>query len=367
MTIRLRNLARTGLALSLAASRPTLGQAQGPLTRLDTLAVSSAALELSWVGDIAVDSRGNTYVADGPTHSVLVLAPDLSLQRRVGRHGAGPGEFVNVSSVNLLGDDSLQTYDSQLARITVFAPTTFAPVRTISLTADGGGHPLAVRARAGPLWLGLFQQPFVAGRPAESDRLRLTTIRAYTPTGAARALSFTTTRGPDAMVVRDGDRVMAGTRPFPGGCSVLLAGGAIFVVDRDSGLVDVRRADGALLTRLALPAQHPAIDPGERRDSIADTPEAFHALLEKEVPHRWPAVAGVAMDAHGSVWVGLRQAKADWVMWREVLPDGRLSPRALSLPRAFDLRYVSAARLLVLSYDEDDVPRILALAIHPNS
>jgi len=337
------------------------------MTRLDTLAVSPAALELSRVGDIGVDSRGNTYVADGPTHSVLVLGPDLSLQRRVGRQGAGPGEFANVSSVNLLGDDSLLTYDAQLARITVFAPATFTPVRTIPLTADGGGHPTAVRAQAGPLWLGLFQRPFVAGRPADSDRIRVTTIRAYTPAGAARALAFTTTRGPEAMVVRDGDRVMAGTRPFPGGCSVLLAGGMIFVVDRDSGLVDVRQPGGTLLTRLALRVQHPAIDPAERRDSIADTPSAFHALLEKAVPHRWPAVSGVALGAHGSIWVGLRQGRADWVTWQEVLPEGRVSPRTLTLPRAFDLRHVSGARLLVLSYDEDDVPRILSLAVQAGS
>lgn len=72
------------------------------------------------VWEFDVDPWGRMYVFDNDSRSVLRFAPDGSLIDRIGREGAGPGEFGQNGGMVILADGGLAQWDSRNARITLF-------------------------------------------------------------------------------------------------------------------------------------------------------------------------------------------------------------------------------------------------------
>jgi hypothetical protein len=72
------------------------------------------------VWEFDVDPWGRLYVFDNDSRSVLRFAPDGSLIDRIGREGAGPGEFRQNGGMVILPGGELAQWDSRNARITIF-------------------------------------------------------------------------------------------------------------------------------------------------------------------------------------------------------------------------------------------------------
>lgn len=72
------------------------------------------------VWEFDVDRWGRMYVFDNDSRSVLRFAPDGSLIDRIGREGAGPGEFRQNGGMVILPDGGLAQWDPRNARITIF-------------------------------------------------------------------------------------------------------------------------------------------------------------------------------------------------------------------------------------------------------
>lgn len=83
-----KNLAIFGAAVvSLGVAAPASPQQPGWSATLE--AESDPGLPLAWVTALAVDSKGRVYVTDNALDGIAVLAPDLTLEREVGRKGEG--------------------------------------------------------------------------------------------------------------------------------------------------------------------------------------------------------------------------------------------------------------------------------------
>ncbi len=67
-------------------------------------------------------SDGRIVVVDAEARRLLLFDATGKLVRALGRRGAGPGEFRNVTSVTVLPGDSLLTFDRSLRRLTVWHP-----------------------------------------------------------------------------------------------------------------------------------------------------------------------------------------------------------------------------------------------------
>jgi hypothetical protein len=76
-------------------------------------------LGFSRVSGIDVDDDGNVYVLEGLVPEIRVFDPQGTLLRRIGRRGAGPGEFENPPRFGVIGD-TVWTVDNQAKRITLF-------------------------------------------------------------------------------------------------------------------------------------------------------------------------------------------------------------------------------------------------------
>jgi hypothetical protein len=87
------------------------------------------------VWEFDVDRAGRFWVFDGPSNSILLFSPAGKLLRRIGREGAGPGEFRINSGMVALGDSGLAIWDSRNARISFFSSK--GDFRTSWLTPSG--------------------------------------------------------------------------------------------------------------------------------------------------------------------------------------------------------------------------------------
>lgn len=69
------------------------------------------------VSEFDVDRRGRFWVYDTPSNSIFLFSPGGTLLRRIGRQGAGPGEFNANNGMVVRGDDGLATLDARNGRI----------------------------------------------------------------------------------------------------------------------------------------------------------------------------------------------------------------------------------------------------------
>ena len=86
------------------------------------------------IGGIAVDSAGRMFVADNDAHTVRIFSPDGKFVRAIGRHGQGPGEFVEPCCIALRGD-TLWVRDGGNVRYDAFVvqDTTAVPLPSIRM------------------------------------------------------------------------------------------------------------------------------------------------------------------------------------------------------------------------------------------
>lgn len=75
------------------------------------------------VSEFDVDRAGRLWVFDRPSSSILLFDSAGKLLRRIGRQGAGPGEFKGINGMTVLGDTGLAIWDAQNARISFFTAT----------------------------------------------------------------------------------------------------------------------------------------------------------------------------------------------------------------------------------------------------
>jgi hypothetical protein len=93
------------------------GQWSGGLRLVDS--IPSAALVPVW--KVVGKPDGGVYVGQGLDFAVKEFDEHGRLVRRLGQHGEGPGEFMDMGSFGLLGD-TLFVQDTRLKRITFFGP-----------------------------------------------------------------------------------------------------------------------------------------------------------------------------------------------------------------------------------------------------
>lgn len=303
---------------------------------------------------------GRIVVASSGTQRLEVFDVDGRHVRSIGRKGSGPGEFRSIFHVARLAGDSLAAWDPLQGRLSIFGPggefvrtTTPAAVlsgplpqvqgvlpdgRFIVAASAGGTLPAAGRAaRDTAEWLLLGRSGAAAGRLG---------------------------RFPGTEMIAHVDRGGMLLRPLPFGLSTATAvhGDALYVATGERYEVAVYGLDGRM--RMAIRADAPRL-PVAREDMAAYRRELVNlggdaesrrreqALLEAApYPESMPAVAGVKVDAEGSVWVQDTQRPASGApqTWTVFGPDGILRG-AVQLPPGLRVTEIGPDWVLGLALD----------------
>jgi hypothetical protein len=74
-----------------------------------------------YISDVAVNSKGDIYVADRRLNEVRKFNKDGEYLLCLGRRGQGPGEFQNIDIVSVNIHDDLIAFDNMLGRVSIFS------------------------------------------------------------------------------------------------------------------------------------------------------------------------------------------------------------------------------------------------------
>ncbi len=339
------------------------------------------------VFEFDVDGSGRFWVYDNGSNSIFQFAADGALIRRIGREGAGPGEFRQDGGMVTLPGDGLAVWDSRNSRITVL---------------DSAGQPVASRPlpggfstsnglytdRSGQLYL---RRPVT--EPREGEILGRMGLVAVGPDGA-----FTDSLAPPDLPVprevyvaqQEGGRSSMSSRYAPNYFWGWLPGGEFVAAHGGEYRMVVARRSGRPLVIHRAAVEVP-VDPEERR---IEEQSITYNMRQTEPGWSWrgpplPTVkapmVGLAIDRDGRIW-------AQVAMPSELIPEAELPVQQDSLqpvirhrmPVAYELftatgdflgrvelparaRFLDASgdQVWLLGRDENDMPSVGRYRITP--
>ncbi len=339
------------------------------------------------VWEFDVDRAGRFWVFDNSSRSIFQFAPDGSLIRRIGREGAGPGEFRQNGGMVTLADDGLAQWDSRNARISLFDS---AGVFQRSMPVPGGFSTSngLYTDHSGQLYL---RRPVTD--PREGEILGRMGLVALGPDGA-----FTDSLVPPDLDVprevyvaqQEGGRSSMSSRYAPTYHWAWLPGGE-FVVAHGGRyeMIVVRKGGRPVVIHRTLAAV--PVDPEERGEEEASI---TYSMRQTEPGWRWNGpplptakapLVGLATDRDGRIWAQVAVA-SERVPESEIVPpgdslqpmnhfrmpvvyevfssDGRFLAR-VAMPSGARLVDASGDEVWVLGRDEDDLPAVSRYRIMP--
>ena len=322
-------------------------------------ATSGDDAPLSYVWDVAMDSRGRVYVVDGSEPGVIVLNADLAHERTIGREGEGPGEFARTATVQLLPGDTVLVWDAGLRRLTAFAP---GSVEAASVHSPGTPRLISRfwRLPGNVGHLALSVTPFMAdGSDQESTRTE--ELRHVREVGG-RVVDEVLFSYPAAqsLVVRSEGAVSVAGHPFGRRSHVgILGDGRILHTSSDALEVKAIDLTGEVRTVFSHPTTYL---PVSRQDIAAAADKlggAFARVLHEGEPYVWPSLTGLVVDDEDRVWIGIRGADLSKWEWAAFLPDGT-HQLSVELPASVEVYAIGGDRVIGVTQDEMDIPRIVA-------
>jgi hypothetical protein len=283
--------------------------------------------------------------------------------RRIGQRGEGPGEFGNVSGVQVLPGDSLQVYDVQLDRMTVFLPGSDSVAYTVNLAGRGGFAHYLERIPGTDRLLGVYRKPFSTRDNPSDDDLRKDVVRLFTVSRQTVRDSLLVYPSPASLVLRAGGAVSVTSNPF-GRQAIVRVGpdGRVYHAWTDTLAVRVTALDGQPAGGFALRAEAPEVTPRDVEAALAGMGTRgarFRASLEEAAPRRWPALRNLVVDDGGRAWLSLPAPAGEPSEWLVYHPDGRFAGSAVLSPGT-DIMRVAGGRVYAVQTDELDVPRLVA-------
>jgi hypothetical protein len=327
--------------------------------------------------------NGGIVVADAGRREILRFGRDGALQRRLARHGAGPGEFTNLRSMHRHGRDSIVAHDGSLMRFAVFTDSGFvrqvllqksehlfqAETSLLGLLANGralvtSGASIAL-GDPGPARFERQEFPLVAYRAdGKPDRL------------LGRYPGFEL----EIKVIRQGPLTggfSKSLRLFGPTSAFGLAGENVIVVDNALFQFDVVDTSGRLVRRVrrqhlpdAVRPIHMAAYADERVSSITDPArKASRRAEHMDESHAqvFPALEPrIVVDAAQRVWLGSFRrpgdTEQDWWLFRI---DGALVGM-ISVPAALTVTDAGPDYVLGIWRDEDGVQTIRQYRLAPS-
>lgn len=354
------------LTIALVHMSPLPAMGQQPRLALEVeeafvIDGSRPDVNLTRPGDVEVGATGDFYVLDVTDQSVIRFSEGGQFEGRIGRRGAGPGEFFDARKLMLVGDRLMVLDVGQRLVHEFTAGGRFVDAKrmpTVRNTQIG----VAVPMREGS-WIGLTEARYtwnlVSGKVNVPGRIVLvgdrdpvvTELLEYEsqvplwyerntglPWGPARGFGGAAhwdVIGDSAVVIGDGLSgqlrwYSATVDSFP----------LVGVVDTDLGGRPVASADRDRLI-------------GRARRTLQAIPRNAEWLI----PQLKPGITKLLVDSEGCVWVRGPLDTAEWAFpdWTVIGTSGRRAVD-ITLPMDLDVRAITRTRIYGFSVGPMDVP-----------
>jgi hypothetical protein len=355
------------LAIALAAcGNPEANVAAAPSNVYGAVEVARTpeTVEFGGISAVDIDSRGRILVGDGG--EIVVLSPDATVERRIGRHGHGPGEFQYIATVTTLARDSVFVYDPGLRRMTVYPPGSANPAYSTQISSGQTTLPYWAR----PVGGGQIVAAYKTARgdvPERQTGAALTEVlRLLNPDGSVARDSLVLM--PEMQMLNIDNVEGRGVLHYP------FARHSVFALSRrgivyhgwtDSLRISAYGLDGRRVSEFHVPHTPRAVS-SQELDSVVQklskdrfSEATIRRALREADTRTWPAFRGFFVDDQERLWVALTPASDDADLeWLVLGPSGqRLG--SLRLPQSVTLGAVRGDRAYAVARDENDVESIV--------
>lgn len=320
--------------------------------------------------DGAVLADGRIVVADDGSSSIRIYGPDGAFLTAAGREGEGPGEFEQISTLEVLGGDTLGVF-SWPDRWTVLAPDLTVArisnlgVRAWSPMALPDGDVATFEAFASMLehegGTGLIRPPAsVVRRDAEGHVVD----------------TLWTGPGHEEFMFDDGERRSAMRPLFGRGPAFDIRDGVLYVGTSDALAYAMIDVDGRVLRQVSVPGHDLSVsrDAVERERASylpeGPVPPAYRERVAMlPAPDTRPAYGDFFIDTEGNLWAGALRTRTTlddpWPF--EVFSAEGEWLGALSLPPRFEVFEIGPDYVLGSRRDAFDVEHVQLLPLRRGS
>lgn len=338
--------------------------------------------------EVEVDRAGRMWVFDNPSNRIFLFGPDGELTRRIGRQGAGPGEFNSNNGMVALADSGLAMWDARNARVSFFSAAGDF-VRSYTTPAQFSTSDGLHRDTNGTLYL---KRPVTP--PREGEILgRMGLVRMDSLGAFADSLV-----PPDIAVPRDvyvaareGSRSSTNSQYAPQYLWTWHPAGYFVVADGGKYEIIVARPTGKplMIRRQASPVPLTPEQRKEDEDGVLwqmRSVDPSWTWSGPPIPQNKAPLSQVFVARDGRIWARVatpseripddellpqrpngppvRRFRAP-ASWEVFAPDGRFLGR-IDFPRRTTLVQADGDRVWAIGRDENDVPAILRLRIEPS-
>lgn len=355
-------------AVAFAQTQPSVPAAQ-PLVQWTP---GSGVPEWTAVGQIVVHS-GLLYVTQPQDHVILVLDAKGTLLRRIGRKGAGPGEFRSIGALGMKGD-TLWAHDYILRRVTFFALTGVVRRTTVLEVPpiEGLSPPtVAGMSESGDVVLLFATTP---GDPS-SERMP---VKVFRRDGSLREITSVRAPSGATRVPPSGMYVNGEYQRFFGGGGVVMVDNRTIssfdaasngrVTQQDFAYDGARGASRQFsLPVVRVPAALAARLQGEilqRLTKVARSADVARSLMPVAfpMPSTFPVLLGAARLPSGDLLVQTPSSNETLVVWQVLNRAGTMRP-VFTTERAFRPMGMGGGRLWGTVQDADGLDVIVAYAL----
>lgn len=285
---------------------------------------------------------GNVYLVDRQMAQVLVIAPDGSLVRTLGRQGEGPGEFNNPHGLFFLPDGRLAVIQGFPSRVTTLKPdgTPAGEIRVGGEAAEGGFNFMRELRPAGGKLVGVRGRGTFNQETGKSTQV--TTMSVMDLAGKDVVKLFERTRENDLQ-----RRVFDEAAEFSelNTWNVSPDGIVYSVPERDAWVINARGLDGtvrATFRRPFTPRKRSAEEKTELTDGMVVIVNDRRQAIESKALDTAPAIERISVATDGRLFV------TNCLQSREQLPAGVAARYDVVTP---DGRFIEELSLRVPGFD----------------
>lgn len=320
--------------------------------------------------DFSIGSQGQIilYVSDVFSPHVIVASKDgnvLQFSENLGREGKGPGEFLEVTNLQVLSENRLLVYDGVLSRITILNTISGKVVETINLNRRRSIHnPFQLYKFDGQdsLIYAISKQFFSDTFDPNDKRSKL--IQAFGNNGNLNIDSILVKPADEAFVFMKNGGMSVNPNPDWGHKSIVkFQNGHIYYIHTQSPIIEQFDKNGNFNFSINIdPPKLPITDDDKKR--ILAREAMFMDLRESVIqqdlydrlPKSWPLIHDFHIDKNGKFWIALpSHMENEKRVWWILNPEAEVIDK-INLPQNFIVHQVKSDYIVgeLFNYDNFD-------------
>lgn len=301
----------------------------------------------------AVDDAGRIYMADRHKKTIHVFEVSGDSITTIGREGRGPGEFRELSSIEIY-NDTLIVFDGILLRLQQFSLNPLALIKTIKLESQTWNKFDEVSFKRPLMIYAQSDSTFVSGVVVKPEKERFY-IGLYTLNSDAEALS-------SKQIELIGPANHKFTAPNGAAASISLpfsdkdiwdidTNGKIYKASTGEFLIKIFEPDGSYYKAIYYPYDH---DPLQKEEEVLSR---YSTYLQKtfnkvDFPETWPALESMLVDDENRLWISTIVDDKEVYKWWIINTSGEVLAK-FTWPRDQNIAIVKNGKMYVENRDRE--------------